>query len=119
MKMEELQAFCDDCCFDYAEVDETDENGKGIVFHWDDPKNPEHEVVHVKQEVFDTIEPKELAKLVYNGKNLIHMTRVCGYFSQMANWNPSKLGEAKDRQKGDYNIPTDVTKNIEEPNERN
>lgn len=35
---------------------------------------------------------------------LQHMTRVVGYFSRIDNWNKSKLGELKDRQKGDYAI---------------
>jgi len=32
------------------------------------------------------------------------MTRIVGYFSRIANWNQSKLGEMKDRQKGDYSV---------------
>lgn len=35
---------------------------------------------------------------------LQHMTRVVGYFSRVENWNKSKIGELKDRQKGDYAI---------------
>lgn len=35
---------------------------------------------------------------------LQHMTRVVGYFSRVENWNKSKVGELKDRQKGDYAI---------------
>ena len=35
---------------------------------------------------------------------LYHMTRVVGYYSRVENWNKSKLGELKDRQKGDYEI---------------
>jgi len=33
---------------------------------------------------------------------LIGMTRVVGYYSRVSNWNKSKIGELKDRQKGDY-----------------
>jgi len=32
------------------------------------------------------------------------MTRIVGYFSRVANWNKSKLGELKDRQRGDYAV---------------
>jgi anaerobic ribonucleoside-triphosphate reductase len=32
------------------------------------------------------------------------MTRVVGYFSRVHNWNPSKHGELKDRQKGNYSV---------------
>jgi len=35
---------------------------------------------------------------------LRHMTRVVGYYSNVDNWNPSKIGELKDRHKGDYAI---------------
>lgn len=35
---------------------------------------------------------------------LIHMTRIVGYFSRSSNWNPSKIGELKDRRKGSYSI---------------
>jgi len=33
------------------------------------------------------------------------MTRIVGYFSRVANWNKSKLGELKDRQRGRYTVP--------------
>lgn len=33
-----------------------------------------------------------------------HRTRIVGYMSDMSNWNKSKLGEAKDRKKGNYVI---------------
>ncbi len=35
---------------------------------------------------------------------LQHMTRVVGYFSRVENWNKSKIGELKDRQKGNYSV---------------
>ena len=31
-------------------------------------------------------------------------TRICGYLSRVRNWNKGKLGELKDRQKGDYHL---------------
>jgi len=33
-----------------------------------------------------------------------HFTRIIGYFSRVSNWNPSKVAELADRQKGDYSI---------------
>jgi len=36
--------------------------------------------------------------------NLIHMTRIVGYYAQVGNWNKSKLGELKDRQQGNYTV---------------
>ena len=35
---------------------------------------------------------------------LRYMSRVCGYMSFTANWNPSKIGELRDRHKGNYAI---------------
>ncbi|MFO8006294.1 MAG: anaerobic ribonucleoside-triphosphate reductase, partial [Candidatus Brocadiia bacterium] len=32
------------------------------------------------------------------------MTRVVGYFSRVPNWNKSKIGELKDRRKGNYSV---------------
>jgi len=32
------------------------------------------------------------------------MSRIVGYFSRIANWNKSKLGELKDREAGDYSV---------------
>ncbi len=36
--------------------------------------------------------------------DVIHMTRIVGYYSKVHNWNSSKLGELKDRQAGEYRI---------------
>ena len=33
---------------------------------------------------------------------LYHMTRVVGYYSRVENWNKSKVGELKDRHRGNY-----------------
>lgn len=36
---------------------------------------------------------------------LSHMTRVVGYYSRVENWNKSKVGELKDRHRGNYGLP--------------
>jgi len=44
---------------------------------------------------------------VLNGREPIVMegiTRIVGYFSKILNWNKSKKGELKDRQKGNYEV---------------
>ena len=50
----------------------------------------------------------EVLEDVFMGKRepqiLQHMTRVVGYFSRVENWNKSKVGELKDRQKGNYAV---------------
>jgi len=35
---------------------------------------------------------------------LVTVSRIVGYYSYSINWNKSKLGELKDRRKGDYGI---------------
>lgn len=37
---------------------------------------------------------------------LYHLSRVVGYYSRQENWNKSKQGEAKDRRKGNYALPS-------------
>jgi ribonucleoside-triphosphate reductase len=39
-------------------------------------------------------------------KDVYGITRIVGYFSRVSNWNKSKLGELKDRQKGNYAVGT-------------
>lgn len=44
---------------------------------------------------------------VLNGRDAFvvdGITRIVGYFSKVSNWNKSKIGELKDRQKGNYCI---------------
>ncbi|MCD5397334.1 anaerobic ribonucleoside-triphosphate reductase [candidate division NPL-UPA2 bacterium] len=37
-------------------------------------------------------------------RNVYGITRIVGYFSRVSNWNRSKIGELKDRHRGDYAI---------------
>jgi len=41
---------------------------------------------------------------ITQGKNISHITRIVGYYSRIENWNKSKIGELKDRQKGKYGV---------------
>jgi len=50
------------------------------------------------QTLYDIISCKREAKAIH------HMTRVCGYYSRVDNWNESKLGELKDRHLGNYAV---------------
>jgi len=36
--------------------------------------------------------------------NVYGISRVVGYYSRIDNWNRSKIGELKDRQRGDYRV---------------
>lgn len=40
---------------------------------------------------------------------MTHVTRIVGYYSQLQNWNASKLAELRDRHKGQYSVPEDNT----------
>lgn len=35
---------------------------------------------------------------------VLGVTRIVGYYSRVANWNRSKIGELRDRQKGNYGV---------------
>jgi hypothetical protein len=60
----------------------------------------------VPLDVARVIEWEELERILLTGQflPLIHMTRVVGYYSRVQNWNASKLGELKDRHRGNYSV---------------
>ena len=35
---------------------------------------------------------------------LYHMSRIVGYYSRIENWNRSKIGELRDRHRGNYQV---------------
>jgi ribonucleoside-triphosphate reductase len=39
-----------------------------------------------------------------NSSNVYGVTRIVGYYSRIPNWNKSKIGELKDRHKGNYSV---------------
>jgi hypothetical protein len=39
------------------------------------------------------------------GRIMLHMTRIVGYYAYTAAWNKSKLAELRDRHQGDYSVP--------------
>lgn len=41
---------------------------------------------------------------------MTHVTRIVGYYSQLQNWNHSKLAELRDRHKGNYSVPDQAVK---------
>ena len=61
-------------------------------------------VAHFNLEAIQKKEWPELNKHIVQGRNVHHITRIVGYFSRVENWNKSKLGELKDRHKGDYKV---------------
>jgi hypothetical protein len=50
---------------------------------------------------------RDLRDCLYGLKTFMpisHMTRVCGYYSRVENWNPSKVSELHDRHRGNYSV---------------
>ena len=39
-----------------------------------------------------------------DSQNVYGITRIVGYFSRINNWNKSKLGELRDRHRGNYSV---------------
>jgi hypothetical protein len=105
MKLDKLADWCDMNGIDWKEVGEEHPNGKGYLFHWNNPNNlDDEECCHVIEEQVENLPSHTLMKLVVNGRDVIHITRVCGYYSRVSNWNKSKVGELKDRHNGNYGV---------------
>ena len=49
-------------------------------------------------------EVKELLRGEREVVELYTMTRIVGYYSQVANWNKSKIGELESRRRGVYDV---------------
>jgi len=58
--------------------------------------------VHFTNEAIENNNWPMLNRGIIQGKDVYHVTRVVGYYSRVHNWNKSKLGELKDRHKGNY-----------------
>ncbi len=102
MTKEEAVAVCATSNIECVEVGDDFEHGAGMVFSWRGA--PEHEEIHVKSATLERLTPAQLTRLVINGRDVTQVTRIVGYFSHVQNWNKSKLGELKDRHKGDYSV---------------
>lgn len=68
---------------------------------------PTGQVTQLPVEALEKIDEKTLLAVLLCEREpavLQHMSRVVGYFSRIQNWNKSKVGELKDRHKGNYAI---------------
>ena len=61
-------------------------------------------VMHATKEAIEDNPWGKLQGQITQGKDVYQITRIVGYFSRISNWNKSKLGELKDRQKGRYKV---------------
>ena len=83
-------------------VDNTDRGHGVIVKHIPTSMSIRLPVEAVKNADWDTLHDVMVGNR--EPSVLQHMTRIVGYYSKIENWNPSKLGELKDRQSGNYEI---------------
>jgi anaerobic ribonucleoside-triphosphate reductase len=93
MNKEELDIFLEI----HPEIEWKLEDSKVIFRHTNLDK--EDECIEVLNETIDKITADELYKTIINGRNIDHITRVCGYFSRVSGWNKSKIGELRDRHR--------------------
>jgi len=83
---------------------EGEHDGKrGFFLHWDDPRSG-GDVAFVDADALPGLDWPTVRGYAIGGRNIVHMTRIVGYYSRLDNWNPSKLGELKDRRAGDYGV---------------
>ena len=75
----------------------------GYYLHW---QNGNDDCCHITLDKLAEVTWPQLNKLVVNGRDVTGYTRIVGYFSSTKNWNPSKIGELKDRRKGNYTVGT-------------
>jgi len=83
-------------------INETDESGGPTltVYHVPSCMLTRFPADAVEETDWDTI--KSVLVGDREPQAIYHMTRVCGYYSRVENWNPSKVGERLDRNKGNY-----------------
>ena len=75
------------------------------MFHWNNPRDSDDdECTHVTFEALEANTPETLAKVIVGGRSVSQISRVVGYYSRIENWNKGKLGELKDRRKGNYGV---------------
>ena len=62
------------------------------------------DVIHISKAALPDLDWPEIRKACINGRDVKHFTRIVGYFSNIDNWNKSKIGELKDRHRGNYRV---------------
>ncbi|MEN6550045.1 MAG: hypothetical protein ABFE07_28720 [Armatimonadia bacterium] len=89
---------------DLEGLDVATENGEDVAYVLYKPTSTKYRVTFtaISEEPWSTLEAILTGKR--DARVLDHMTRVIGYFSRVANWNKSKVGELHDRHKGHYGV---------------
>lgn len=91
-------------------ADSTERKIKGIAFKREFNNN--WIKYHISEEGMKVIHKDALLKQL-RSHDVLHMTRIVGYYSRVNNWNPSKLGELADRQAGNYAVNADATQRMQ------
>lgn len=98
-----IQNFVDELgTYPELEIDGETEKGLKILNH------RLHCAKEVSMEGILNQRPGPLVEALSTGvkDKLYGITRIVGYYSRTTNWNKSKLGELKDRHKGNYSVGT-------------
>ena len=82
-------------------ADHTERDVEGVAFKKE--FNGSDVKYHLSTEGISKLDKDQLLKRL-RSHDVYHMSRVVGYFARVGNWNPSKLGELKDRQAGEYQV---------------
>lgn len=61
-------------------------------------------VSHFTKQAIEDNDWAMLNRQIIQGKDVYHISRVVGYYSNIQNWNKSKVGELQDRHAGNYKI---------------
>ncbi len=97
----EVKEFIDRCVDNGYEWAGGEHNGKDGYFVRSERLGTK---AHFTSEAIENNDWPKLKRGVVQGKDLSHITRVVGYYSKIENWNRSKVGELKDRHKGEYTV---------------
>ncbi len=99
MTSAEFMAQCDGAGFNYAAG--AHDGVPGYFVHWE-ACPVKDEVVHCAMTTIEEQDWAAILRFVHKGRNVHAISRICGYYSRISNWNPSKLGELRDRHAGNY-----------------
>ena len=83
---------------------EKDESGRGFIII---EHKPSKMMTKIPAQAIEKAEWNDIQSVLTCERDpvvLQHITRVVGYFSRINNWNTSKIGELKDRHKGQYAV---------------
>ena len=104
---------------DNLEIQKTQYSDKGEVFVIEDSNNKETHIELLVNEVCEKVQSIKDAQRFVDAINnpeaekiLDSYSRIVGYFSKISNWNQSKIGELKGRQKGKqfYSVNKNIDK---------